>query len=150
MSLMRPFSSMTDRFLNELQPWEEELLSPFWSRKAGRTLASTWLPAVDVIEEENDIKVIASLPGFKPNEIELEVDNNGLTITGQTSREETEGERHKNYYRREINRVSFSRQIPLPTEVKSEKATARYENGLLVVSVPKTGESKRHKVQIGK
>ena len=105
-----------------------------------------WLPAVDVAEQENAIVVKAELPGLKPDDVEITVQGNTLTITGQ-KKEETE-EKKDNYYHVERRYGSFRRDIPLPGGVDADKVEATCKDGVLTVTVPKTEEAKPKKVQV--
>jgi HSP20 family protein len=73
---------------------------------------------------------------------------NVLSVSGET-RQETE-DKESNYYRREIVQGRFYRQVQLPVEVEVDKANARFENGMLMVSIPKSQQTRRHKIKIGK
>lgn len=150
MSLMRPFSTIREdlnRIFNEM---DQEFLSP-WLGGRGRTelggqVATVWAPAVDVIEAENEVQVKAQVPGIRPEELDIEVENNMLTLSGEhTEREE---ETRGNVYRKEICYGKFFRRVPLPTDVDPNKADARFENGMLTVRLPKSAESRRHKIKV--
>lgn len=91
--------------------------------------------AVDMYETDDKIVVKASLPGVKPEEVDISVTGNTLTIKGETKAEEEVKE--ENYIRRERRYGAFSRSLSLPTQVEVEKAEAAFENGVLTLSLPK-------------
>lgn len=109
-----------------------------------------WGVALDVIEEEDDFIVKASVPGVDPEDLEITFNNGILTIRGEVK---DERETHKGEYQlRERRYGSFSRSINLPTSIKSDDISATYENGVLKLTLPKTEEVKprRIPVRIGK
>lgn len=148
MSLMRPLSSIQQDLNRAFYDLEREFLSPLTRRpEAMESLMQTvWAPPIDIIEEPNEVIVKAQIPGIKPENIEVEVDNNMLTLRGEMKR--TEEEKKKNFYRREIVEGTFHRQVQLPTEIQPEKASAKFEHGMLIVNIPKAQQTKRHKVKV--
>jgi HSP20 family protein len=107
----------------------------FRPRSAMGALAA---PAIDMIEDEDEIVVQAALPGIKPDEVNLTITGDVLTIRGET-KSELDQERD-NYLLRELRFGSFSRSVPLPTTVVADKAKAQFENGVLTLSLPKAEE----------
>jgi HSP20 family protein len=105
-----------------------------------------WDLAADVYEEGNNIVAEVQLPGIEPESTEISLENNMLYISG--SREQVKERKEENYYYHEIQRGSFSRTIPLPTEVKAEEAEANFENGVLRVTVPKEQQEEHKRVTI--
>lgn len=96
--------------------------------------------AVDVYEEGNDVVVKADLPGFKKEEISIQLEDNTLSLEAKREKDEEVSER--NYYRKERREVYVRESITLPAGVDREKATAKLEDGVLVIRVPKTGPAK--------
>jgi HSP20 family protein len=93
-----------------------------------------WAPAIDVVRDDGKITVRADVPGVKPEEIEIEVDDDVLTISGR--HEEEKEEKKENYLRRERRVGSFSRSIRLPAGVASDDIEATCEDGKLEVTIP--------------
>ncbi len=91
--------------------------------------------AVDIYETENDLVVKASLPGVKPEDIDVSVTGDILTIRAEVKEEKEVKE--ENYYRRERRCGTFCRSVTLPIEVDVDKAKAEYENGVLTLTFPK-------------
>jgi HSP20 family protein len=118
----------------------------FW----GRPLAAqrSFVPSVDIGEDENNYLVTADLPGMKPEEIDIQVENNVLTIRGER-KSETRG-KQQGYHRVERYYGSFQRSFSLPEGVNSEAIEANVENGTLTLRVPKpaTAQPKRVKVSV--
>ncbi|MBP1988031.1 Hsp20/alpha crystallin family protein [Halolamina salifodinae] len=95
---------------------------------------------VDVAEGDDEIVVTADVPGFDPEDIDVSVSDRQLQIAAEHTEEtEEQSEEEVKYYRRERSRRSVSRTVSLPTDVKEEEADASYENGVLTVTLPKTG-----------
>ena len=101
---------------------------------------------VDVSETENEVVVKAVLPGIKPQDVELTVNEGVLTVRGETRSETTEEK--ENFYRREIRHGSFSRSLPLPTRVNQENAEAEFTDGILTVRLPKAEDVRPKSIKI--
>ncbi|MGQ9571747.1 MAG: Hsp20/alpha crystallin family protein [Dehalococcoidia bacterium] len=101
---------------------------------------------VDLYETEDSLVVKASLPGVKPEEVNISISGDVLTIKGETKSEEEV--KQENYHRREMRYGSFCRSIPLPTRVEQDKAEATFEHGILTVTLPKAEEVKPKSIQI--
>lgn len=97
-------------------------------------------PAVDMYQTDDEVVVKVALPGFKSNEVQINVTGDVLTLRGELKREEEKQE--KAWHIREHRWGSFERSIALPTEVKADKANADFENGVLTISLPKADEVK--------
>ena len=97
-------------------------------------------PAIDMYQTDNDVVVKAALPGFKADDVQINVTGDVLTIRGEMKREEEQQE--KSWHIREHRWGSFERSISLPTDVVSEKAQADFDNGVLTISLPKAEEVK--------
>ena len=104
-------------------------------RRPQRQLAGVteWAPAVDVVTKNGDLVVRAELPGVKQEDVDITLQNNVLTISGERKAEQEE--ERGGYYVRERRYGSFSRSFTLPEGVDESKVHARYENGVLEVTV---------------
>jgi len=101
------------------------------------------IPKMDISETEKDVIAEVELPGVDPKDIEVEVKDNVLMV--QAKRKEKKEEKRKGYYRKEISAGFYKRAIPLPVEVKGEKAEATYEDGVLKIVIPKKEVTKKEK-----
>jgi len=101
---------------------------------------------LDIYQTKDDVVVKASLPGFKPDEVDISITGDTLTIKGEHKEEEetTEGE----YWLKERRYGTFSRTLTIPVEVKSEKAEAAFENGVLTLTLPKAEEVKPKQIKV--
>ncbi|MBI4548049.1 MAG: Hsp20/alpha crystallin family protein [Ignavibacteriae bacterium] len=108
--------------------------------------ASTWLPTVDIAEQENDYVVKVDLPGVNKSDVKITVQNDVLTIRGEKKQEkEKKGE---NYHRVERSYGSFQRSFTLPSSVMSDKIEASYDNGVLTITLPKVEEAKPKEIEV--
>ncbi len=101
---------------------------------------------VDIIDEEDKIKVIADLPGFSKEDIEIYLEDGDLVIKAE--RKEEIEEKGKNYIRQERRFGEIYRRIALPEEVDAEKIKAKYNNGVLEIELPKTTKRERKVIKI--
>ena len=115
----------------------------------GGTGRESWMPSIDVIETSQAIKIKADMAGMKPEDVNLEVEENVLTLSGERRFEEQVEE--GKYYRIERRYGSFSRSIALPQGVDTDAIEAHFEHGVLEVVVPKveTVRPKRIAVSVG-
>jgi len=108
---------------------------------------STWTPSVDVIQKEGSVVLRADLPGIKPEDVKVTVEDDVLTVSGEHS-EEVEREEGR-YMRRERRFGSFSRSMSLPPAVKAEDIESTTKDGVLEVTIPlpKTEEKKAVEIE---
>jgi HSP20 family protein len=120
-----------------------------FSRVGGGDVAErqSWIPSVDVVETKDAITLKAELAGMDPNDIHLEIEDNVLTVSGERRFQEEVDE--DKYYRIERRYGSFSRSIALPQGADAERIDAEYENGVLVVTVPKVEAVKPKRITVG-
>jgi len=107
-----------------------------------------WTPVVDVRETHDALEVVAELPGMRPDDVEVNVENNVLTIAGEKKQEVTEGSAEAEYHPVERRGGRFERRFTLPRSVDAEKIGARFEHGLLTVTLPKAEAAKPRRVEI--
>ena len=105
-----------------------------------------WTPAIDVVRDDGHLVVRADMPGIKPEQVKIEVENDILTISGE--HEERTEEKDKDYVRRERRYGSFSRSMVLPGGVDAKKITASTRDGVVEVKVPLPKEASKESVRI--
>jgi HSP20 family protein len=105
-----------------------------------------WAPEVDIYETENELVVKADLPDVNPQDLDIRVENNILTIRGERKFDKKVNE--DNYLRIERSYGSFSRSFSLANSVKSEAIRADYQNGVLTLSIPKREEAKPKQIKV--
>ena len=119
----------------------------FTGQSEGKELtASTWAPAVDIFETENDLVMTAEVPGIDEKDIEIKIEDNTLILKGARKFEKETKE--ENYHRIERSYGSFYRAFTLPNSIDPEKIQAEHENGVLKITMPKRTELKPRKVKI--
>jgi HSP20 family protein len=108
--------------------------------------ASHLMPAVDILERENDYTIKVELPGVDKKDVKITVLNDVMTIKGEKQQEsEKKGE---NYHRVERSYGSFQRSFTMPSSVASDKIDASYDNGVLSISLPKLEEAKPKEIEV--
>ena len=107
---------------------------------------TAWAPAVDIYETENELVIKADLPEVNPQDLDIRVTNNVLTMRGERKFEKKVNE--ENYLRIERAYGSFTRSFSLTNSVKSEEIKADYQNGALTLSIPKREETKPKQIKV--
>jgi len=108
---------------------------------------ATWTPAVDLTETAEAYLLEASLPGWKPEQVDVSIENGVLSLKGDVAEPGAPADGVTEHVR-EIRRSSFLRRFTLPTEVDAEKATASFENGMLTLCIPKAEVVKPKQIRI--
>ena len=115
---------------------------PFFNNDwIGQRLLSTEVPAANISESNGEFNIEVAAPGMSKDDFQITCENGMLTISAE--KEEEKKKEEKNYTRREYNYNSFSRSFSLPETVKTDDVKAKYENGVLKLSVPKKEEAKK-------
>jgi len=104
-----------------------------------------WAPAMDLLETEDHFVLRADLPGMTQSDVNIELEDNVLTVSGERKAEHEE--KREGFYR--VERASFSRSLTLPKGVDAESVTAGFDNGVLEVRIPKPEQRKPRKITIG-
>jgi HSP20 family protein len=124
--------------------FDDAFTRPFSLLREG---GSTWSsPAIDMYQTDNEVVVKAALPGLKPDEVQLNVTGDILTLRGEVKHEEEK--KDKSWHIREHRWGSFERSVRLPTGVISDKAQADFQNGILTITLPKLEEVKPKMITI--
>lgn len=126
----------------------EQMIDDLWNgqRFSNDTVRPALRPAMDVVENENAVSIRVDLPGFAPEAVNIEVEGNLLTISGNVDNNvEQEGER---YHYRERRLGSFKRSLRLADTLDTENAEATFENGVLTLSLPKRPESQPKRIKV--
>ncbi len=134
-----PFLQFVDRFFGDSSPILET-----WRREANGT---GWIPPVDIRETENAFICTADLPGLTKDDIEVTVEDGVLSISGERSLENVDNE---NSQMRRIERSygSFRRSFTLPTGVDAGKVEAKFQDGVLNLTLPKAEAAKPRKIEV--
>jgi len=142
---MSPFQEMERRFEDILRrPFS--FMEPSWWPRMRMPEMEEISPRVDIFEEGDNFVVKAEIPGMKKEDIEVNLTDDMVTISGEKKQEEKVEK--KDYYRLERSYGSFTRSFRLPKEVRTDKAKATFKDGVLEVKVPKTEEAKKKEKKI--
>lgn len=142
-----------------LQRWEpfselrrmEEAMDRIWGSffRPSRVLRQwdeEWALPLDIYQTDDSIKVKASVPGVKPEDMEITIEGNTLTLKGESKSEEQFKDENVILQERRYGR--FYRSVVLPTGLDTDKAVANYENGVLTLSIPKREEAKPKSIKV--
>jgi len=106
------------------------------------------VPALDVYETDDAVVLKADMPGLSKDQIEVNLADSTLTVTGEKKKEAEVKVKEEHYYRSERSFGSFSRTVHLPADVKSAAAKATFKNGVLEVRLPKTDAARRKAIRV--
>lgn len=115
------------------------MLSPFMGTNA-------FVPSLDIYQDKDNVMARVALPGIDPENVNISIENDILTIEGKVEKESEVDE--KDYYRKEISSGSFHRSMILPTSVDGDKAKAEFSNGILEITMPKKEEVKPKTIKV--
>jgi HSP20 family protein len=121
------FPSLADTFFSN-----KFIVPDFMDEEFGNALK---MPPANISENEKEFRIDLSAPGLKKEDFKVEVENGDLIISNE--KQEEEKEEKENYWRREFSYTGFSRRFPLPENTADEKIVAKYDNGMLHITIPK-------------
>jgi HSP20 family protein len=124
----------------------ENLWSNLTSEGGNGWFAPMVVPPIDLAETDNSVRVRMDIPGIKPDEIDVQLNNNVLTVSGQ--RQEEKEEKGQTFHRVERRSGAFSRCVTLPAAVAEDKVDAQYKDGVLTITMPKTEEAKSRRIKV--
>src|SRR5438128_276097 len=112
----------------------------------GDTVEASWVPPVDIFEDAEAIRIIAEVPGVKPEDVTISLEDNVLTIKG--SKQQVAEERTERVHRYERTYGTFERSFTLPATVDASNIKATYEHGVLTVTLPKVEKAKPRQIEV--
>jgi HSP20 family protein len=133
------------RELSSLQHEMNRLFSAF-ETPSGNSGARRWVPAMDLVETEDNFVLRADLPGMTQDDVKIELEDHVLTISGERKAEHSE--RQEGFYRVERSFGTFSRSLTLPKGVDAEGVSASFDQGVLEVRIPKPEAVKPRRIEI--
>ena len=134
-ALTKLSGNMPTFFDDFFKPWTDLFDNGDWK------LRPLNLPAVNITEEPNSYQLSLAAPGMKKEDFKIDVDGNMLTISSE--KEEKKEDKNKKFTRKEYSYSSFCRSFSLPEEIKQDKIEAKYEDGVLKISLPRKEEAKK-------
>lgn len=128
-------------------PLFENFFTPMWG---GTNRISNMLraPEADVIETENELRVEVEMPGLAPENVDVSLEGNVLTISGEKQEQRQEGDEQNTWHLSERRYGRFTRSFVLPRDVEQEQIQAHFENGVLSVTIPKSERARRRRIEI--
>jgi HSP20 family protein len=123
------------------------LFDSFFGTQNGAGGSRRWVPAMDLVEVGDALVLRADLPGLRREDVNIEVKDGILTVSGE--RKDEHEEKADGYYRVERTFGSFSRTLTLPKGIEAEGIAADFADGVLEVKIPKPEDRKPHRIQIG-
>jgi HSP20 family protein len=108
--------------------------------------ASPWFPACDVFEDKDAVKLLAELPGVRPEDVKLSVENNLLTIRGE--KQQQSGDRSGRVHSFERSYGQFERSFTLPSTIDPDRISASFEHGILTVTIPKAERARPREIPV--
>ena len=134
---LRRLSSMIDEAFSN---W------PFQQEQGNGSITSAWVPPCDVFEDKDGVKIVAEIPGVKAEDVKLSLENNMLTIRGE--KRQVAEETTERIHRYERTYGTFERAFALPSTVDVERIEARYDAGILTVSLPKAERARPRQIEV--
>lgn len=125
--------------------FEDFFTRPF---NGGRLSAMMRSPEADVVETDREIRVHLEMPGMKADDIDIGLENNILTISGEKRQERTEGDEKHTWHLTERRYGKFSRSFVLPRDVDSDAIEASFDDGVLNVVIPKSERAQRRRIDV--
>jgi HSP20 family protein len=145
--------------LTRFRPWRPEVLTfehqvnrlfdrtlQDFDRAFGDRAHAAWVPAVDVLEQPDAIRIALEIPGVNPDQVQIAVEDNVLTVSG--SKEQLTEDKTERVHRYERSYGSFARTFTLPVSVEAGAITAKAENGVLTLNLPKVEKAKPRTIAV--
>jgi HSP20 family protein len=117
-------------------------------RNGDSTALTSWSPRVDVYEEGDNLVFELDAPGLNKDDLDVSIEDNRLTVTGERREEKNVEDEDRNYFRSERVYGKFKRSFALPDSIDHEAISANYDNGVLKVTAPQTAESSTKSIQV--
>lgn len=124
----------------------DEALNAWPMRDENGTVTSSWVPAVDVFEGTHNLKIVAEIPGVRPEDVKISLENNLLTIRGE--KKQVAEEKTDRVHRYERAYGVFERSFSLPTTIDPDQIQARYDSGLLTIELPKAERARPREIPV--
>lgn len=110
------------------------------------SVSASWVPPVDIFEEKDAIRIMAEVPGVRPQDVKISLEGNVLTVHGQ--KQQVAEERTERVHRYERTYGEFERTFSLPASVDASNISASYEHGILTITLPKVEQAKPREIQV--
>ena len=124
----------------------DRIFDDFFSMPSWVDNSKSFMPAVDIVENDDNIKMIFQVPGIDKKDIKIRIEGDRINVSGH--REHKVDEKKDSYIHREISYGEFTRSFTLPDSVNTDKIDAKYENGILTVQLTKKEEVKPKEIEV--
>lgn len=133
--------------------WRDPFREPFFRMSGWPDIFEEWEAAasplaVDLYETDDEVTLKTPLAGVKPEDVDISIEGDTVTIHGESKEEKEEKDKKRNYYFREVRYGKVGRNIRLPADVEADKAKADFEDGMLKLTIPKAAKAKPKKVKV--
>lgn len=122
----------------------DRLMNPAWTEERN----TNWGMPAEIIEADDEVRFNIEAPGFRIQDIDITLENNVLTVSGEKKFEVSEGEKESDFRLFERRYGRFQRSFTVPPTVRGDECQARYENGVLTIRLPKAEEARPRRIQI--
>lgn len=112
------------------------------------SMGGMWTPAVEMEEKERELVLKAEIPGIDPEDLEIEVSEDRVIISGEHKEEKKTEDKDKNYFRSEFHYGKFERIIPLPMAIKTDEINSDFKKGVLTLTLPKVEDAPKKSVKV--
>ncbi len=126
----------------------DEMFKSFFGTGSLQPMTPGTLPSIDMSETDKAVEIKTDVPGFQPDEIDIDIEDGMVTISGERSEEKEEKGDGRKYHRVERRSGSFSRMVRLPCSVNEDNVDAQLKDGVLTLTLPKSETAKRQKIKV--
>ncbi len=117
-----------------------------WQSRGGDSVSASWVPPVDIFEEADSIRIMAEVPGVRPQDVKISLEGNVLTVHG--TKQQVAEERTERVHRYERTYGVFERTFSLPSSVDAGNIKASYDQGVLTITLPKMAEARPRQIEV--
>ncbi len=150
----RPFRDLREEIENLFdEVYSGNAFAPLRHRfRPGAMVSAASMPKLDVIDKPDELRLVADLPGMEEKDIDIQVTDSTLTLSGEKKEDVEEGEKDSDYYVCERRFGFFKRSVRLPEGIDHDRIEATFKNGVLTVRLPKTAEAQQpsRKIEVRK
>ena len=112
------------------------------------SIGGMWTPAVEIEEKEEELLLKAEIPGLNAEDLEVEVSEDRVIISGEHKEEKKTEDKEKNYFHSEFHYGRFERVIPLPLAIKTDEIKSDFQKGVLTLTLPKLKDAPKKSVKV--
>ena len=142
----RPDTGLQTQLGNRVNRLFEEMVRGLPFEDVNGVVTSAWLPACDVFESQNELKVVLELAGVRPEDVQITLENNTLNVSGEKRQDAEEKTQRVHRYERTYGR--FERSFLLPATVDVDQIDARYSDGVLTIVMPKVEKARPRQIEV--